>query len=65
MVRRPEEKRRAYSAEEIKRYISDIRMDITENADTINDETAMEMIEEYVFSWKNPVYAHICKTKLS
>lgn len=50
MVRRPEEKRRAYSAEEIKRYISDIRMDITENADTINDETAMEMIEEYVFS---------------
>ncbi len=43
-------KKRPYLPEEIKKYISDIRMEITENAGLINDDTAMEKIEEYVFS---------------
>ena len=39
-----------YSPEEIRKYISEIRLIITENPETLTDAAALEKIEEYVFS---------------
>lgn len=41
-----------YSSEEIRRYISEIRLIITENPVPPTDAKALEVIEEYVFSLK-------------
>lgn len=41
-----------YTADEIKKYISEIRLIITENTDSLTDAAALEKIEEYVFSLK-------------
>ena len=39
-----------YGSEEIMRYISDIRMLISDDKGSLSDEKALEIIEEYVFS---------------
>ena len=41
-----------YTSEEIRKYISEIRLIITENPDSLTDADALEKIEEYVFSQK-------------
>lgn len=41
-----------YSSEEIRRYISEIRLIISENPVPPTDAKALEVIEEYVFSLK-------------
>lgn len=45
-------KRFPYTPEEIRKYISEIRLIITEYPDSLTDEAALEKIEEYVFSLK-------------
>ena len=45
-------KRFPYTPEEIRKYISEIRLIITENPDSLTDADALEKIEEYVFSQK-------------
>ena len=46
-----------YGSEEIMRYISDIRMLISDDKGSLSDEKALEIIEEYVFSIEK---AHMC-----
>lgn len=41
-----------YTQEEIRRYIAEIRLMITDSEGTLSDEEAMERIEEFVFSQK-------------
>ncbi len=41
-----------YTREEIRRYITEVRLMITDSEGTLSDEEAMEKIEEYVFSHK-------------
>lgn len=42
----------SYTQEEIRRYIAEIRLMITDSEGTLSDEEAMERIEEFVFSQK-------------
>lgn len=42
--------KQSYTQEEIKKYISEIRLLITGGSEPVSDETALEKIEEYVFS---------------
>ena len=41
-----------YTQEEVRRYIAEIRLMITDSEGTLSDEEAMERIEEFVFSQK-------------
>lgn len=41
-----------YTQEEVRRYIAEIRLMITDSESTLSDEEAMERIEEFVFSQK-------------
>lgn len=45
-----------YSIEEVREYISDIRLLLTESVEDLTDTTALEIIENYVFS-KDRAYA--------
>ena len=45
-----------YSIEEVREYISDIRLLLTESVEELTDTTALEIIENYVFS-KDRAYA--------
>lgn len=43
---------KAYTPEEIRKYISEVRLMITDSESTVSDETALEIIETFVFSLK-------------
>ena len=51
-VRRVTHAEKVSYTQEIRRYIAEIRLMITDSEGTLSDEEAMERIEEFVFSQK-------------